>query len=260
MNTAVAHRRTLATLVRTPFQARHYTALANILSASPSPVAFLSRYLGLAKDYPARIALRTPTGPLSLTVYSQHDIQTINEIFFRLDYPADASDRVVVDFGSNIGISGAWFLTRAADVRVYLHEPLPQNIERLKHNLAPFLDRVVLAEAAVGPRAGTVRFGWEESGRYGGIERDTGRFIEVPCLDSNAALETVLARHERIDILKVDTETLEHQLVQRIPPGMAARIRRMIVEGPPFAANPFPASHEMTRRGYVTTLSLLAGR
>ena len=260
MSSMVAHRRTLSTLVRAPFKAHHYTALANIVAASPSPMAFLSRYLGLAKDYPAGIALRTPIGPLNLTAYSQHDIQTINEIFFRLDYPADANDKVVVDFGSNIGISGAWFLTREADVRVYLHEPLPQNIERLKRNLEPFRDRFTLAEAAVGVTAGTVRFGWEASGRYGGIERDTGRFIEVPCLDSNAALEAVLARHAAIDILKVDTETLEHQIVQRIPPDIAARVRRMIVECAPFAANPFPASHVMTRRGYVSTLTLLAPR
>jgi FkbM family methyltransferase len=251
----VAHRRTLSTLLQTPFQARHYTALVNIIGKSPSPIAFLGLYLGLAKSYPAQVALRTPIGPLELTVHSQHDTQTINEIFFRDDYPAGAEDKVVVDFGSNIGISGAWFLTRAADVRVYLHEPLPQNIERLKRNLARFRDRFTLTEAAVGLEAGTVRFGWEDSGRYGGIERDTGRFIEVPCVDSNAALTAVLEKHGHIDILKVDTETLEQQIVQRIPPQMAASIRRMIVEGPAFPTNPFPESHELTRRGYVSMLS-----
>ncbi len=44
--------------------------------------------------------------------------------------PRDIS--VVVDFGSNIGISALYFLTRNQDIKVYLFEPVPQNILRLK--------------------------------------------------------------------------------------------------------------------------------
>ena len=42
---------------------------------------------------------------------------------------------MAVDFGSNIGISALYFLTRNPSVQVYLFEPVPSNIERLRENL-----------------------------------------------------------------------------------------------------------------------------
>ena len=62
--------------------------------------------------------------------------------------------QVVVDIGSNIGISALYFLTRNPDCRVWLYEPVPRNVERLRANLAGYEDRYTLREAAVAPAAG----------------------------------------------------------------------------------------------------------
>ena len=73
------------------------------------------------------VSVNTPVGMYDMTLYSCHDILTVNEIFCRNDYPASQDLRVVVDIGSNIGISAAYFLTRNNQVRCYLFEPDPKN-------------------------------------------------------------------------------------------------------------------------------------
>src|SRR6266851_5523939 len=49
--------------------------------------------------------------------------------------------------------------------------------------------RYTLEQAAVADRAGTVAFGVESTGRYGGIGVATAEAIEVRCLEINEVLE-----------------------------------------------------------------------
>ncbi len=248
----MVHTRSFKTLATAPFDARHYRSLGNILRHAEQPVDFLRRYVWRGGTYPAVIPIRTRRGGrLEVTVHSAEDMQTINEIFFRNDYPVRGDEKVVVDFGSNIGISALWFLSSAPGAFAYLYEPVPRNIERLKRNLAPFEGRYALAEAAVGTSTGMVSFGIEDSGRYGGIGRPTGRTIEVPCADSNAILADILERHDRIDILKIDIETMEEAVTARIPEALAQRIGAIYVEYP-FRDNPLAGTHRLVRDTFVS--------
>lgn len=212
---------------------RHYRALWNMRSTLPNHNKDLWRYLTGHGDYPYDIDIVTPQGLIRPRLHSHHDILTVNEIFCRLDYPADPVDRVVVDVGSNIGISALYFLTRSLDTRCYLFEPDPRNVTRLRSNLAGFEGRYRLAEKAVSDRLGTVEFGIEPSGRYGGIGLDTGESISVDCLDINTALQEILERERRIDILKVDTEGMESRTVQAIRPELLRLIKRIYLEAHP---------------------------
>lgn len=242
--------RRLGTIARAVFQRRHYLAMCRAFTVYADPPDALGRYLLGRGGYPHRISVRTPIGPYALTLYNHDDILTVNEIFCRQDYPAGPSDRVVVDFGSNIGISAAYFLTRSAEAHAHLFEPLALNLERLRPNLAPLEGRYTLHPVAVGLSDGEATFGWEETGRYGGIGRETGRTVQVPCVDANAALAEIVETHGRIDILKIDIETLEREITARIPPRLAARIRRIYVENR-FAENPLPATHALVQYGPI---------
>ena len=82
------------------------------------PVDAFRRYLFGSGKYPSTIAVNTAWGPLDINAYSVHDVLTINEVFCRRDYQATASDEVVVDFGSNIGISAAYFLSQSSSSRL----------------------------------------------------------------------------------------------------------------------------------------------
>ena len=232
-------------------QPRHYHSAAAAVRTVRRPFFFLARYaLGIGR-YPATIALRTPIGTLSLAVNSWHDLRTIHEIFCAGDYDATASDEVIVDYGSNIGVSAAYFLSRSPDSFVYLFEPLPRNLDTLRANLAQFAGRYALEDVAVGLEDGKLEFGWEPTGRYGGIGRKTGNYITVDVKSSNSILRRIVEERGRIDILKIDVETLEHELTEGIPPEVAAKIRTVFVEYT-FKSNVLHRTHDLTHYGTIS--------
>ena len=224
--------RPLGFVVQNALRPDNYRSLARAMRRYEHPRDALSRYFRGSGDYPARIGVRTPMGLVHPKVWAKDDVFTVNEVFCRLDYKAGPADRVVVDIGSNVGISALYFLTRGPDVRCILFEPVPANVVRLRENLAGYEDRWELYEVAVADRAGTLPFAIEPTGRYGGLDRtdaltDT---IDVTVEHVNDALERVLAEHDRIDVLKLDTEDSEPATVRAIRPDLLARIGRIYCE------------------------------
>lgn len=222
--------RSLRTLMAAPFQKRQYIALINMWRNGPGALAFLYRYLTGKGAYPWNYTLRTPVGPVQVEIYTHHDLLTVNEIFFRRDYQAEESLRHVVDVGSNIGISALYFLTRNAQSTCDLYEPDERNITKLKKTLAGYENRYTLHPVAVSDYSGQVRFGREQTGRYGGIYFEAGEFIEVRCEHINQVLQRAIDAGHRIDILKADIEGAELQVARGIDPDYYPHISRMYLE------------------------------
>jgi len=217
-------------VAREVFAPRNYAALGRALRVYRDPADSLKRYFRGTGTYPHRPRLRTPLGDVAPMLHHPHDMWTVHEIFCRTDYPARRSVRTVVDIGSNIGISGLYFLTRSPESRVWLHEPVPRNADRLEENLASYGGRFSLNRAAVAASAGRVSFGVEDSGRYGGIGVDLPETIEVECLAIGDVLEGVLSTAGSIDVLKVDTEGAEIETVSAIAPEHLERIGAIYLE------------------------------
>ncbi|MFL5833432.1 MAG: FkbM family methyltransferase [Solirubrobacterales bacterium] len=185
--------------------------------------------------------MRTPAGTIELDLHSAHDLLTVNEIFNRVDYPADEEAQVVVDIGANIGVSAAYFATRSATrsatTRVYSYEPSPVNLERLQTNVAPFGDRVTVIPKAVGPKAGKLKFDAEPIGRYGRLLDDTvahsEHAIEVDVVTLDQALAEVLAQEPQIDVLKIDTEGAEIPTIAAADIELLARVGVIYLEAAP---------------------------
>jgi len=158
----------------------------------------------------------------------------MHEVFFRGDYgiTGECAERlrVAVDFGANIGIATAYFVTRNGEVRVYSYEPVPTNMDRARKNLATFVDRVELNECAVGTKEGTMSFGIEESGRYGGIGVPHAEQIQIPCHRGDVELGRILQLHDSIDVLKVDIEGMETPLLRSIDEQKLGTIGKIFAE------------------------------
>jgi FkbM family methyltransferase len=242
-------KRSLKNILLAPFRFQHYVAALRAFVVLQKPMSGLARYLTSVGTYPTVVGIRTPLGVVHAHVFSHHDMLTVTEIFCRNDYPATANERVVVDFGSNIGISALFFLSRGSDVYCYLHEPLPFNIERLRQNLGPYEGRFHLAPIAVGLSDGTVEFGYEDSGRYGGIGLSRDKSIIVNCRDARNVISEILERHEYIDILKIDIESLEKEILALLPASQLCRIRRIYIEQR-YSSNPFPDGMYAFRQYY----------
>ena len=209
---------------------RNYRALFAAVRLTPRPVQNVWRYLTASGRYPYSPAVRTPTGLVRPTLDSFHDMMTFNEIFLREDYYLPADARTVVDLGSNKGISALYFLTRNRHVRVWLYEPVPANVGRLRANLAGLADRYLLEQIAVGTESGSVSFNIEPTGRYGGIGVATAEAITVACKDINEVLASILDTESHIDLLKIDIEGLEIGVVQAIEPAYLPRIHTICFE------------------------------
>jgi FkbM family methyltransferase len=212
------------------FSPRNYAALWRMWRLYPQFRENLGRYFLGRGDYPYDCQVRTPAGLVAPTLYSTHDMWTMNEVFCRQDYAPDPRAQVVVDIGSNIGISALFFLTRSPLSRCWLFEPVPRNVERLRRNLSGYEDRFELGRVAVAAAGGRVEFGVEDSGRYGGIGVHTGRSIEVASEGINQVLEVILDSAPAVDILKIDTEGTELEIIRATRAELLRRVRTAYLE------------------------------
>ena len=221
------------------FKKSFYIAFFNIFIYFKSPLKILIAYVFEVGSYPKNISVRTPLGLQCMTAFSHHDLITIIECFGKLDYEAPNSLSVVVDFGSNIGISALYFLTRNEGVNVYLFEPVPRNIERLKQNLKGFEERYELRECAVGIEDGCLDFACDDTGRYGGLIKggaihfyqwDPKKIIMVNVVSANKVLDEILSRHKCADILKIDVEGYENKILGSIKSEILSRVDRIYAE------------------------------
>jgi len=225
--------RPLLTVLSSIFQKRHYIALWNMYRIYPAFRENLKRYLLGKGKYPYKIQIRTPIGLVHPTLYSHHDLLTVNEVFCRQDYRVNNAIDVAVDLGSNIGISALYFMTRNNKSKCYLFEPYNRNVERLRLNLAGFEPRYLVREKAVSDVSGRFRFGVEPTGRYGGLEIETGQYLEIDCLGINEVLQEVLETETIIDVLKIDIEGVEIRTVKAIRRSILERIRKIYIDSNP---------------------------
>lgn len=229
--------RGVAQLMLAPFSYTNYVAFFGIFRICIRPFSVLWRYFTAKGDYPEHFMVRTPLGPLALHLYQHADMLTLNEIFCRKDYRADGSLKTVVDFGSNIGLSAAYFLTRNATATVHLFEPDQRNVTKLRAQLARFEDRYTLHEAAVGVADGEVSFAHEPTGRYGGVRGTmTQAWVAdaptttVRCVDADRTLRDIIAEHGEIDVLKMDIEGLEAPVLRHLQPETLRSVRCIYAE------------------------------
>ena len=248
--------RPVQTILPSLFEKRHWRALANMARLYPAFADNLWRYLTKRGAYPYDCRVRTPMGEIAPRLYSFHDLLTLNEIFCRQDYGRGTDVSVVVDIGSNIGISALYFLTRNPGVTCYLYEPDPRNVAKLKENLRNFEGRYQLSECAVSNTTGELAFGIESTGRYGGLDVRGNESIRVECRHIDDVLGECLAIEDHIDVLKIDTEGAELRTVGAIASEHLRRIDRIYLESD---ASPALQGFDEVVYGPVRQLSRVRG-
>ena len=221
------------------FKRPFYVAFFNIFRFFEGSLEILIRYVFETGSYPAKFVVKTPLGLQKVSVFSHHDLITFVECFGKMDYAAPEDVSLVVDFGSNIGISALYFLTRNPNVKVYLFEPVPRNVERLKKNLKGFEARYEIKEWAIGTKEGRANFASEKTGRYGGLIKGGPSYlsrypsemrVEVEVRSANKVLKEILSRHDSVDILKIDVEGVEVEILSQFETDILDRINRIYVE------------------------------
>lgn len=208
----------------------NYTALGKMFMVHRNPVKAVFEEVFSLGRYPRTVTIRTPTGSEKVGLFSPADMSTLNLIFCRGDYYMPKGAKVIVDIGSNIGLSALFWLTRNDESYVYCYEPSPVSYERLERNLHTHLNRVSLNRAAVSDFAGMVRLGLEPSGVYSSLDLVSDMSVECKVVHINDVLEKALQRHDSIDVLKVDSEGHEIRTLKAIKPEYWNRIRCVNVD------------------------------
>lgn len=245
--------RDYSTTIKALFKKEHYLAFFNMLRRYERFPENFWRYISGKGIYPYQPAIQTPAGKVRPTLYSFHDMLTVNEVFCRNDYRSGKDIHVVVDIESNIGIGALYFLTRNSQAVCYLFEPDPNNVVKLKKNLRGYENRYKLAVNAVSYEAGQLSFGVEPTGRYGGIGVKTGEMITVETLAINEVLKSILEKESRIDLLKMDIEGLELDTVKEIKEEYLLKIKIIYMEYTESESLPvlFPQIFRQQQRGSI---------
>jgi FkbM family methyltransferase len=158
-------------------------------------------------------------GRALLSDYSH--IRLLELIFLDGHYAVDPlvpEPRVVVDLGSNIGLSILFFRLRFPDAKIFGVEPDPTAFELLQRNVAGLGD-VTVRQAAVGDHAGTATF-WSAPGAVASSlfqTHDAQHPVEVPV----ETFERLLADFgvDRIDVLKLVVEGSEFEALRSVDLG-----------------------------------------
>ena len=232
------HKRTAGDIRRSMLAPKSYKAAMAIFRCFPNPLDVVSRYVLASGSYPCVVPIRTPIGVRTVKTYSFHDVRSLVVCFAKEDYGVGSDINCAVDFGSNIGMSGLYFLTRNPRVRVYLFEPLSRNVARLRENLRGLEQRYVLEQSAIGLADGTAEFAYEPTGRYGGIRDkldthepiDRPYTLEVPTLCAATCLRRIVEKEKYIDILKINIEGLEIDVLKSLTPDILDRIGLICAE------------------------------
>lgn len=210
---------------------RHYYTAFRLPFVYQRPVAFLKRYVFGKGDYPASVDVRVGGNKVRANVYSKADVDTVNQIFCRKDYPISPTAKVTVDIGSNIGLATTYFLTVAPQSVCYCFEPDPKNVARFGENTSNFESRIILSETAVSNFSGKANFHLESTGRTGSLMAvEGGDKIEVVVQDVNNVLSQVSDKHGMIDFLKVDIEGHEERVLRAIDADILCKIKVIAAE------------------------------
>lgn len=180
------------------------------------------RFANPASVVGARISYAEPTQ----LRYLFEEIFVGAPYFFRA-----ATDRpVIIDCGSNIGMSVLFFKKLYPTARVAAFEPDPATFELLKKNVVENgIEHVELHQCALGDRDGTADF--YRSKEAGGLmmslmkERMSGVKVTVPVRRLSQFVGT------EVDLLKLDVEGAEDQVLNDlVATGKLARIRQIHLE------------------------------
>ncbi len=194
---------------------------------TPQWLRLSAAYIGLKSALPFEITL--PSGKFEFREMS--DIATFWQIFYRRIYAVEASDRLIIDAGANIGAFTLYALQAAPKAHVIAIEPAPDSCNRIRamlraHNLQ---SRCTLYQAALAAANGetTIQLDTGSQFRRTGISGTPVRAV---------ALDSLIPSNATVDLLKMDIEGAEYEVLRSAAPQTMRRIRRLMLEYHPNAS------------------------
>jgi FkbM family methyltransferase len=175
--------------------------------------------------------IRYRTGSSDMTLI--HDILLYRGPKAEYWLPKVIDPRTVLDIGGNIGLAAVYFARRWPEADIFTVEPLPENYELLRQNVAPYTT-IHPYRLALGTESGrmTMHRSVLET-NYGGASM---YHVEVNHHDSVVVdverVHDFFIRHDltAVDLIKIDTEGAEYDILSSLPKDILFRTKWIIGE------------------------------
>jgi FkbM family methyltransferase len=203
-------------------------------------------YLGLRDmRFPFNLRLRSSE---ILTFEERIDLVIFWMVFVRHHYPVDASDRVIVDIGANIGIFTIYAARQAPDARIIAVEPFPGTLNRLQKHLEDnrIARRVTVLNCAVAAETGRGEMDSAEGipSQYRRVRsegtatlnkrhRGAAALEKLPgvSVENNTLADVLeLAAVDRVDMMKMNIHGNEYAVLMNTPAEVLHRFKRIAVQ------------------------------
>lgn len=162
-----------------------------------------------------KITLKGPGGSISVWLESLSDFKVFREVFIKKEYAvANATEvHTVIDVGSNVGYSAAFFFLQYPAAHIYALEPVAEAFHRLKSACAQS-DRLHPLKIALAHVNGPIQI-------HTGRELASSSLIERAGMTSVEEVEGVTLSQflekqklQSVDLLKVDAEGAEEFILK----------------------------------------------
>ncbi len=190
-----------------------------------------SAYLGFSTvPYPSLLRLRRGD---CIRLQELTDVKTFWQIFLRRVYRVEASDRIILDIGANVGLFTLYAARQAPAARIFAVEPFPATFERLleivrDHHLT---ERITCLNYAITGAGGIRLMGNDPLPSQGRALVPVGRPISGTQVQSKTLRELLREQAlNRVDLLKMDIEGGEYEVFLSTPPDVLRIIRRIALE------------------------------
>jgi FkbM family methyltransferase len=232
----------------------NWLGLLRALWVIANPFKFFTAIL--CQRVPATLAVRTPTGIITLTLRNFESLRTLFSIFCRKDY-ATPSNRPFsfYDIGANIGLAAAYFLSRNPDSQVRCFEPDEENLDWLKRNLEPFGGRATIVNCAVTLQTGEALLYRADDGRHSSMRQSA--IAKTPQRVSTQGFAELLAEASGSSlpvVVKLDIEGLENELVASAKFEDHPRLSRLVCESTTCSTLITRPHRRVVRNGYIEDL------
>lgn len=190
-----------------------------------------SAYLGFARlPYPSLLRLRQGE---CIRLQELTDVKTFWQIFLRRVYRVEASDRIILDIGANVGLFALYAARQAPTARILAVEPFPTTFERLleavsEHHLT---ERITCLNCAITGDGGTRLMGNDPLPSQRRALVPFGKSVSGIQVQSKTLSELLQEQAlSRVDLLKMDIEGGEYEVLLSTSPDVLRTIRRIALE------------------------------